>query len=93
MTMITAEQQFERFPHDVQEKLIEIANEFDRARQKHPKWCGADDVIHGAAVVAEESGELVRAALMAHYEGGSLVEMQKEAVQTGAMALRFLLCR
>jgi len=91
--MINAKEEFDKLPEDVQHRLIQIAHEFQRATEKHPKWCGADDIIHGAAVVAEESGELVRAALMAQYENGSIVEMQKEAVQTGAMALRFLLCR
>lgn len=91
--MINAIEEFQKLPEDVQQKLIQIAHEFNRACEKHPQWCGSTDIIHGAAVVAEESGELVRAALMAIYEDGSIAEMQKEAVQTGAMALRFLLCR
>lgn len=91
--MINTIEEFSALPSDVQHRLIQIAHEFNRACEKHPKWCGNDDIIHGAAVVAEESGELVRAALMASYEDGSITEMNKEAVQTGAMALRFLLCR
>lgn len=40
--------------------------ELAASRKKHPTW--PRDIIHAAAVVAEESGELIRAALQAHYE-------------------------
>lgn len=48
------------------------------------------DFIEAAAIVAEESGELIRAALQFHNEDGQYYAMHKEAIQTGAMALRFL---
>lgn len=67
-------------------KMIE--DELDRAEKKFPDF--PVDPIHAAAIVAEEAGELVQAALQFTYEGGSYEEMQKEAVQVGAMALRFL---
>ena len=47
-------------------------------------------MIHAAAIVGEESGELIRAALQYRYERGELMELQKEGVQVGAMAVRFL---
>lgn len=66
-----------------------ILNELQRAINKFPEW--PDDVIHAAAIVNEEAGELIRAALQYEYEGGDYEEMRKEAIQVGAMALRFLM--
>jgi hypothetical protein len=65
-----------------------VITELEHACAQHPNW--PKDPIHQAAVVAEESGELVQAVLQHVYEphkGGSPV---KEAVQTAAMAVRFL---
>lgn len=56
--------------------------------KKHPKW--PKDHIHQAAIVAEESGELMRATLQHKYEGGRFYEMHNEAAHTGAMAIRFI---
>jgi len=66
-----------------------ILCELRRAREKHPKW--PQDFVHASAVVAEECGELTRAALKTHYEGERPVEMINEAIQTAAMCIRF--CR
>ena len=63
--------------------------EMKRAERKHPGW--PTDPVHAAAVLQEEAGELVQAALQFTYEGGSAEHMREEAVQVGAMALRFLL--
>lgn len=69
--------------------LEQIYLELNRAKHHHPDW--PDDPIHQAAIVSEEAGELIRAGLQEVYEAGDSREhMQKEAVQTGAMALRFL---
>lgn len=38
----------------------DIADEVDRATSKHPNW--PDDAVHAAAILAEETGELVRSA-------------------------------
>lgn len=65
-----------------------ILNELTRAETKFPFW--PDDIIHAAAIVNEESGELIRAALQLKYEGGNLEECKKEAIQTAAMCIRFL---
>ncbi len=71
------------------EQMIEaVFAELYRAEEKHPEW--PEDVIHRAAIVAEESGELVQAALQNVYESGSKEHMIEEAIQTAAMALRFL---
>jgi hypothetical protein len=47
--------------------------------------------VHGAAIVAEEAGEALKTALEAHYENGSFDRIIEETIQTGAMALRYLL--
>lgn len=69
-------------------ELAPIVAELRRATAKHPHW--PDDCIHAAAIVAEESGELVRAALRYTYEGGQEDEMRTEAIHTAATAIRFL---
>lgn len=65
-----------------------ILEEYDKATSKHPDW--PTDIIHASAIVAEESGELTRAALQHHYENGSLEAAKKEAVQVAVTAIRFL---
>jgi predicted transcriptional regulator len=70
------------------EAVFAILDELDRAETLHPSW--PTDHIHQAAIVAEEAGELVRAALNHTYHGEDAEEMRKEAIQTGAMAIRFL---
>jgi len=65
-----------------------IWQEFNRAAQQHPGW--PEDLVHQAAIVAEEAGELVQAALDATYHGGSRERMQQEALQVAAMAVRLL---
>lgn len=70
------------------EILPAILNELDRSETKHPAW--PVDMIHAAAIVAEESGELTRAALKWAYEGEDILEAQKEAIQVAVTAIRFL---
>jgi NTP pyrophosphatase (non-canonical NTP hydrolase) len=65
-----------------------IQRELERAESKFPGF--PTDPVHAAAILQEESGELIQAALQFTYEGGSFDAMKKEAVQVGAMALRFL---
>lgn len=68
--------------------ISSIVKEYQRAKNVHPNW--PSDVIHASAIVSEESGELVRASLQFVYENGKHEEMVKEAIQTSAMGLRFL---
>ncbi len=68
--------------------IQKVLAELHHAEFLHPNW--PDDTIHAAAIVAEESGELVRAALQHTYEEGSAAALESEAIQTAAMAIRFL---
>lgn len=68
--------------------LLAIAKELERAQVQHPTW--PEDVIHRAAIVSEEAGELIRASINYQIEGLPCDEMMKEGIQTGAMAIRFL---
>lgn len=65
-----------------------IVSELKRARGKFPRWTA--DTVKAAAIVAEESGELIRAALQHCDEGGSMEACDAEAIQTAAMCVRFL---
>jgi hypothetical protein len=69
--------------------LKKITEELLRARELHPSW--PEDSIHQAAIVQEEAGELIRAALQHEFDDAAEQYMDTEAIQTAAMALRFLL--
>lgn len=71
------------------EAIQAILEEVKRASRKFPEW--PTDPIHAAAVVGEEAGELTQAALQFTYENGNDLAMLQEAIQTGAMAVRFLM--
>lgn len=71
-----------------QEIISEIALELGRAKDKHPEW--PKDMIHQAAVVCEESGEMLQASLQFVYEGKPLSAIKEELIQTGAMVFRML---
>lgn len=68
--------------------IKEILDELIRAENKFPYW--PEDKIHAAAIVNEESGELIRATIQLQYENGSLIDVRIEAVQTAAMCIRLL---
>jgi len=70
------------------EAAAPLLDELRRAEAKHPAW--PSDPIHMAAIVAEETLELVQAAFQATYEGGAPERIDTEAVHVGAMALRLL---
>lgn len=66
-----------------------IRDEVARARTKHPTW-PRGDTLFSAAIVMEEAGELMRAAVQHRGEGGTLEACDEEAIQTAAMCIRFL---
>ena len=73
------------------EALYAILTELEKARTKFPNWPG--NSVMACAVVAEEMGELTQAINELHWDQGDakLADARKEAIQTGAMLLRFLL--
>lgn len=77
------------------EKVIEeVFKELREAEEKHPYW--PKDIIHQAAIVAEEAGEMLKECNnlgFFEYKGKEKDQKQRvkeEAIQTAAMALRFL---
>ena len=71
------------------EQFIEcVAHELEQAEKKHPNF--PTDIVHGVAIMAEESGEAVQAALHCHYEGGNEAHLVNELVQTSAMCFRLI---
>ena len=71
--------------------MDEVLEELARATCKYPTW--PTDPLHALAVLGEEFGELTKAVLQRAYEPdkASLADVREEAVETAAMALRFLL--
>jgi hypothetical protein len=65
-----------------------ILKELNRAKKKFPGW--PDDSIHAAAVLNEESGEVIKACLDYTYSDGSMDDIIKESCQAGAMAIRMI---
>lgn len=74
-------------PHDA---LNAVWDELDRALRKFPTW--PTDPLHALAVLGEEFGELTKDVLQMAYEPGKTTaeNVRKEAIQTAAMALRFV---
>ncbi len=75
----------------INEILDEVTEELFKATQKFPTW--PNDPLHALAVVGEEFGELTQATLQHVYEPEKtgLYDVRKEAIQSMAMHLRFLL--
>lgn len=72
------------------EKFTElVAAEVLRAEQLHPGW--PEDIVHAAAILAEEAGEVVKAALQSYYAEAFASDIRTEAIQTAAMCFRLLL--
>lgn len=71
--------------------LAEVYAELFRAIEIFPTW--PSDPLHAVSVLGEEHGELTRAILQTIYEPAKSDQsaVRLEAVQTAAMALRFLM--
>lgn len=74
--------------------LKTIINELERAEILYPVWPAPGhrgDHVWAAGILLEEAGEVLKAALnwQAHNKG-SVADMREEAIQTAAMAIRFL---
>lgn len=66
-----------------------MLSELEKAELLFPDF--PTDAVHAAAIVNEEAGELQRAALQYYYQDAGELPMILEAMQTGAMAIRFLI--
>jgi len=73
----------------VKQALILINTELATAISLYPSW--PTDIIHQVAILNEEAGETVKAANNFIHHNGEKDEIIKEAVQTGAMAIRLLM--
>lgn len=71
--------------------IARILDELRRAVTKFPTW--PTDPLHALAVLGEEFGELTKATLQTTYEPhkSSHDDVRTEAIQTAAMALRFII--
>ena len=67
-----------------------VWTELERSLAKFPTW--PTDPLHALAVLGEEFGELTKDVLQMSYEPGktNAENVRKEAIQTAAMALRFV---
>ncbi len=71
-------------------KAIEIIlSELKHAEAKHPGW--PDDIVHAVAIMIEEAGEAMQAAINCHYEQGDVELLKTELAQVGAMAIRAII--
>ena len=68
-----------------------VVKELRRAYKLYPDWPA--DPVTAAAIVVEEAGELIQSALDVHWHGltGEDANMIDEAIQTAAMAVRFVM--
>lgn len=69
-----------------QEIVDNILHELELAERKFPQF--VYDPIHAVAILAEESGESVQAALDWVYHDGDKEHLLKELYQTAAMCIR-----
>jgi hypothetical protein len=69
--------------------LKKIIDEIERAKALHPFW--PSDLIHATAIIGEESGEAIRAALNHVYADAPIDEVEKEIIQTVATCFRALM--
>jgi len=77
-------------PNAIERAIDVVRTEIASAIVKFPTW--PTDPLHAVAVVGEEAGELTKATLQAVYEPHKSTsdDVFEEAVQTAAMAIRFL---
>jgi hypothetical protein len=75
---------------NIDEIIGVVLNEVVRAEKLHPYW--PQDPIHAAGIVVEEAGELMQACIDNVYKPvDNMDSIKREAVQTAAMGIRFLI--
>ena len=70
------------------QKYNVIDTELKRAKNIHPTF--PTDMFQQLAVMQEEAGEVTKAVLEYHYEGGTIEHVKEELVHTAAMCMRML---
>ncbi len=70
------------------QKYAPIDAELKRAEIKYPHY--PSDIFQQLAIMQEEAGEVTKAVLQYHYEGGSFENIKEEIIQTAAMCMRML---
>jgi len=65
-----------------------VRQELERAKRLHPNY--PENMLHQVAIINEEVGEMTKAVLQYHYEGGNVHDISVELTQTAAMCLRML---
>lgn len=73
----------------LEDATCSVVLELLQSVKKFPDW--PTHPIHQAAEVADEAGELTRAALKVVHGRGDRAEMERVAIHTGATALRFIM--
>jgi hypothetical protein len=73
---------------DPKPEWISVEDELERAKAKHPDF--PIDMFRQLAIMQEEAGEVTKAVLHYHYEGGTLDHVREELIQTAAMCMRML---
>lgn len=74
----------------VDQIVADIFKEISAAQEKHGTL--PDDLIHCAAIISEETGELCQSTLRYEYEGRTTVSLiYAEACQVAAMAILLML--
>lgn len=69
--------------------VLEIFDELRLARDKHSLW--PDDLVHGAAIVSEQAGGLLKSCLAAEMTDEQRQRARQEAKQVAVVAIRFIL--
>lgn len=78
---------------EINKYVHEVINELRRAEKKFPNW--NSDAVYAAAILGEESGETMQAALdfqqAPEFDESLRTKIVDEAIQTGAMSIRLLI--
>ena len=73
---------------EVSEAYQLVMKEMANAHIKHGNF--PTDCVYGAAIVMEEAGEVIQAALNVEFKRGSKQKLRSEVAQTAAAAIWFL---
>ena len=92
--LIEYQERTDRNQGNIGDILNAFVSEYHAAILQYPDW--PTDPVHAASILAEEAGEALKEANNYRWQHKrspeeSFERMRREAIQTGAMAIRFLL--